>query len=112
MFAETILSAVLAAAAALTPATKCPPPEGYPTAGPLGRYVVAAVVDDKDQADGMGAVIDAWGFEWYYSDRPDLHDGQRVTVIYDDMDTPDDLADDVIVDILAACPADSACHED
>ena len=33
MFAETILSAVLAAAAALTPATKCPPPEGYPTAG-------------------------------------------------------------------------------
>ena len=51
-------------------------------------------------------------FEWYYYDEPDLYDGQRVTLIYDDGGTPDDLADDVLVDILAACPADSHCHED
>ena len=113
MFAEAILSAALAAVTALTPTpTKCPPPEGYPTAGPLGRYVVAAVVDDPVHEDAAGAVCDAWGFEWYYCDEPDLYDGQRVTLIYDDMGTPDDLADDVLVDILAACPAGSPCHED
>ena len=62
MFAETILSAVLAAAVALTPATKCPPPEGYPTAGQFGLYVVGAVVDDPVHEDAAGAVRDAWGF--------------------------------------------------
>ena len=112
MFAETILSAVLAAAAALTPATKCPPPEGYPTAGPFGLYVVGAAVDDPVHEDAAGAVRDAWGFEWYYYDEPDLYDGQRVTLIVDGMGTPDDLADDVLYDILYSCPPDSPCHED
>ena len=105
MFAEAILSVALAAVTALTPApTKCPPPEGYPTAGPLGRYVVAATVYDLEQADGMGAVCDDWGFEWYYQDEPDLYDGQRVVLIVDDNDTPDDL--------LYSCLAGSPCHED
>ena len=114
MFAETILSAALATVTALTPSapTKCPPPEDYPTAGPLGRYVVAATVYDLEQADGMGAVCDDWGFEWYYQDEPDLYDGQRVVLIIDDNDTPDDLADDVLEDILYSCPAGSPCHED
>ena len=75
-------------------------------------YVVSAVVDDVDQADGMGAVTDDWGFEWYYTDRPDLYDGQRVTIVYDCMGTPDDLKDDEIVDIFGACPEGSPCHED
>ena len=73
---------------------------------------MGAVVDDPVHEDAAGAVRDAWGFEWYYCDEPDLYDGQRVTLIYDDGGTPDDLADDVLVDILAACPADSPCHED
>ena len=73
---------------------------------------MGAVVDDPVHEDAAGAVRDAWGFEWYYYDEPDLYDGQRVTLIYGDSGTPDDLADDVLVDILAACPADSPCHED
>lgn len=110
--ATAVLSAVMAAIEALTPANKCTPPSDYPKPGPLGRYVVSAMVDDVDQTDGMGAVIDAWGYEWYYTDRPDLHDGQRVTVVYDAMGTPDDLRDDEIVDIFGACPEGSPCRED
>lgn len=110
--ASTIGSIALALIEALTPSEKVTPPSDYPKPGPLGRYVVSAVVDDVDQADGMGAVTDDWGFEWYYTDRPDLYDGQRVTVVYDANDTPDDLADDFLVDIFGACPEDSPCHED
>ena len=78
--ATAVASVVLAAIEAFTPYEKCTPPSDYPKPGPLGRYVVSAVVDDVDQADGMGAVIDAWGFEWYYEGRPDLYDGQRVSL--------------------------------
>lgn len=110
--ATAVASVVLAAIEALTPCEKVTPPIDYPQPGPLGRYVVSATVYDNEQADGMGAVLDDWGFEWYYTDRPDLYDGQRVTVVYDAMGTPDDLKDDVIVDIFGACPEDSPCHED
>lgn len=110
--ASMIGSVTLALIEALTPSEKVTPPVDYPKPGPLGRYVVSAVVDDNEQSDGMGAVIDAWGFEWYYEDRPDLYDGQKVTVVYDCQGTPDDLADDTIVDIFGACPEDSPCHED
>lgn len=110
--ATAVVSAVLAAIEAMTPANKVTPPSDYPKPGPLGRYVVSATVDDVDQTDGMGAVTDDWGFEWYYEGRPDLYDGQRVTVVYDAMGTPDDLRDDVIVDIFGACPEGSPCHED
>ena len=110
--ATAVVSAVLAAIEAMTPANKVTPPSDYPKPGPLGRYVVSAVVDDIDQADGMGAVIDAWGYEWYYQNHPNLYDGQKVTVVYDCQGTPDDLADDEIVDIFGACPEDSPCHED
>lgn len=110
--ATMIGSVALSILEALTPSEKVMPPSDYPKPGPLGRYVVSAVVDDVDQADGMGAVTDDWGFEWYYEGRPDLYDGQRVTVVYDAMETPDDLADDEIVDIFGACPEGSPCHED
>ena len=110
--ATAVASVVLAAIEALTPCEKVVPPEDYPKPGPLGRYVVSATVYDNEQADGMGAVLDDWGYEFYYEGRPDLHDGQRVTVVYDCQGTPDDLADDTIVDIFGACPEGSPCHED
>lgn len=110
--ATAVLSAVMAAIESITPANKCTPPSDYPKPGPLGRYVVSAVVDDNEQGDGMGAVTDDWGFEWYYTNRPDLYDGQRVTVVYDAMETPDDLADDEIIAIFGACPEGSPCRED
>ena len=109
MFIQAILSAILAAA--LVPA-KCPPPEDYPKPGPLHRYVVAATVHDSDPNDAAGAVCDDWGFEYYYQDMPDLYDGQRVTLIYNDSGTPDDLADDILEDILYSCPPGSPCHDD
>ena len=105
-------SVALSILEALTPCEKVTPPVDYPKPGLLGTYVVSATVDDNEQSDGMGAVIDAWGFEWYYTNRPDLYDGQRVTVVYDCMGTPDDLKDDEIVDIFGACPENSPCHED
>ena len=115
MIAEAILSAVLSAAALIPSApAKCPPPEGYPTSGPLPRYVVSATVDACDICPGCGcgAVCDDWGFEYYYQGYPDLYDGQRVTLIYNDSGTPDDLADDVLEDILYSCPPGSPCHDD
>lgn len=105
-------SLALAALEVLSPYEKTVPPADYPKPGLLGTYVVSATVDDNEQNDGMGAVIDAWGFEWYYTDRPDLHDGQKVTVVYNANGTPDDLKDDEIVDIFGACPEDSPCHDD
>lgn len=105
-------SVALAVLEALTPYEKCTPPADYPKPGPLGRYVVSATVYDNEQSDGMGAVLDDWGFEWHYEDRPDLYDGQRVTVVYDAKGTSDDLKDDEIIDIFGACPEDSPCHED
>lgn len=110
--ATMIGSVALAVIEALTPCEKVTPPANYPMPGLLGTYVVSATVNDTDQADGMGAVTDSWGFEWYYSERPDLHDGQKVTVVYNANGTPDDLADDFLVDIFGACPKDSPCHED
>ena len=109
MFAEAILSAILAA---MLGPSKCTPPEGYPQPGPLHRYVVAATVYDSDPHDAAGAVCDDWGFEWYYQDEPCLYDGQRVTLICYDNETPDDLTDDVLEDILYSCPPDSPCHDD
>lgn len=110
--ASMIGSVALSILEALTPSEKVTPPSDYPKPGLLGTYVVSATVDDNEQSDGMGAVIDAWGYEWYYTDRPDLYDGQKVTVVYNANGTPDDLKDDFIVDIFGACPEDSLCHED
>lgn len=110
--ATVIGSVALALVEALSPNEKVTPPANYPMPGLLGTYVVSAVVNDTDQTDGMGAVTDSWGFEWYYSERPDLHDGQKVTVVYNANGTPDDLSDDFLVDIFGACPEDSPCHED
>ena len=67
------------------------------------KYTTFGTIEPKiceDCADG--AILDDMGYEWYYYDRLDLYEGERIVVVFHDNGTPDYLCDDVILEILPA----------
>lgn len=66
-------------------------------------YKTFGTIEPRTCADNDdGAIIDDMGYEWYYDDRPDLYEGERVLVVFHDNGTPENLCDDVIIYIIPA----------
>lgn len=104
MFIRRFVSAVACVAAVLSGFCSCasacePVVSHYSVFGTVEARVFGDVpeswLDD-------GAIIDDEGFEWYYEDRPDLYEGERVLVFFHDNGTPENLCDDVIEAIIPA----------
>lgn len=97
--AAALVAAMLAGTA--PKAAACP----Y-TVGPLGRYIVPAEVQGLT-ADGDGAV-EVWcsdlndGDDWYFlvDAETDLRIYDRVQLVVDANGTPDNYADDRVIDAL------------
>lgn len=104
MFIRRFVSAVVCASAVLAgfcaSASACEPV--------ISHYAVFGTVESRVFEDvpeswlDDGAIIDDEGYEWYYEDRPDLYEGQRVLVFFHDNGTPENLCDDVITAIIPA----------
>ena len=94
------LAAALLAGTAPKAAAQCP----Y-TVGPLGRYIVPAQVLGM-YADGDG--VQVWctdlgdGCDWFFTVdvKTDLRIYDRVQLVVEDNDTPDDYTDDRVIDAL------------
>ena len=95
-----MVAAILAGTAPKAAATGCP----Y-TVGPLGRYIVPAQVQGMT-ADGEG--VQVWcsdlgdGDDWFFTvdANTDLHIFDRVQLVVDANGTPDNFADDKVIDAL------------
>lgn len=98
--AAAALVAAMLAGTAPKGAAQCP----Y-TPGPLGRYIVPAQVLGM-YADGDG--VQVWctdaldGDDWYFlvDAETDLHIFDRVQLVVDANGTPDNYADDRVIDAL------------
>lgn len=97
-------AAALALAAGLlapTAAAACP----Y-TVGPLGRYIAPAIVQGMTATDD--GAVEVWcsdlndGDDWFFTvdAKTDLRIYDRVQLVVDANDTPDNFADDRVVDAL------------
>jgi hypothetical protein len=101
---KLITAAALAAAmlaGAPRTAAACP----Y-TPGPLGRYIVPAIVQGMTATDD--GAVEVWcsdlndGDDWYFlvDAETDLHIFDRVQLVVDANGTPDNYADDRVIDAL------------
>ena len=96
--AAALVAAMLAGTA--PKAAACP----Y-TVGPLGRYIAPAIVQGMTATDGA---VEVWctdaldGDDWYFvvDAETDLRIYDRVQLVVDANDTPDNFADDRVVDAL------------
>ena len=97
--AAALVAAMLAGTA--PKAAACP----Y-TVGPLGRYIVPAEVQGLTATDD--GAVEVWctdaldGDDWYFvvDAETDLRIYDRVDLVVDANDTPDNFADDRVVDAL------------
>lgn len=95
------LVAALLAGTAPKAAAQCP----Y-TVGPLGRYIVPAEVQGLTATDD--GAVEVWcsdlkdGDDWYFlvDAETDLHIFDRVQLVVEDNGTPDNFADDKVIDAL------------
>jgi len=101
---KKIITAAALAAAMLAGAPRTAAACPY-TPGPLGRYIVPAQVLGM-YADGDG--VQVWctdlgdGCDWYFlvDAETDLHIFDRVQLVVDANGTPDNFADDKVLDAL------------
>lgn len=101
---KKIITAAALAAAMLAGAPRTAAACPY-TPGPLGRYIVPAQVLGM-YADGGGAQV--WctdlgdGCDWFFTvdTKTDLRIYDRVQLVVEDNDTPEDFSDDRVVDAL------------
>lgn len=101
---KKIITAAALAAAMLAGAPRTAAACPY-TPGPLGRYIVPAQVLGM-YADGDG--VQVWctdlgdGCDWFFTvdAKTDLRIYDRVQLVVEDNDTPDDYADDRVIDAL------------
>ena len=97
--AAALVAAMLAGTA--PEAAACP----Y-TVGPLGRYIAPAIVQGMTATDD--GAVEVWctdaldGDDWYFvvDAETDLRIYDRVQLVVDANDTPDNFADDRVVDAL------------
>ena len=95
------LAAALLAGTAPKAAAQCP----Y-TVGPLGRYIAPAIVQGMTATDD--GAVEVWctdaldGDDWFFTvdAKTDLRIYDRVQLVVDANDTPDNFADDRVVDAL------------
>ncbi len=95
------LVAALLAGTAPNAAAACP----Y-TPGPLGRYIAPAIVQGMTATDD--GAVEVWctdaldGDDWYFlvDAETDLHIFDRVQLVVEDNGTPDNYADDRVIDAL------------
>ena len=96
-----MVAAILAGTAPKAAATGCP----Y-TAGPLGRYIAPAIVQGMTATDD--GAVEVWctdaldGDDWYFlvDAETDLRIYDRVQLVVDANGTPDNFADDKVIDAL------------
>lgn len=99
--AAAALVAALLAGTAPKAAAQCP----Y-TVGPLGRYIAPAIVQGMTATDD--GAVEVWctdaldGDDWFFTvdAKTDLRIYDRVQLVVDANDTPDNFADDRVVDAL------------
>ena len=91
-----MVAAILAGTAPKAAATGCP----Y-TVGPLGRYIAPAIVQGMTATDD-GALD---GDDWYFlvDAETDLQIYDRVQLVVDANGTPDNYADDRVIDAFWSC---------
>lgn len=97
--AAALVAAMLAGTA--PKAAACP----Y-TVGPLGRYIAPAIVQGMTATDD--GAVEVWcsdlndGDDWFFTvdAKNDLRIYDRVQLVVDANDTPDNFADDRVVDAL------------
>ena len=97
--AAALVAAMLAGTA--PKAAACP----Y-TVGPLGRYIAPAIVQGMTATDD--GAVEVWctdlgdGCDWYFlvDAETDLHIFDRVQLVVDANGTPDNFADDKVIDAL------------
>ena len=97
--AAALVAAMLAGTA--PKAAACP----Y-TVGPLGRYIAPAIVQGMTATDD--GAVEVWcsdaldGDDWYFlvDTETDLHIFDRVQLVVDANGTPDNFADDKVIDAL------------
>ena len=76
------------------------------TVGPLGRYIAPAIVQGMTATDD--GAVEVWctdaldGDDWYLlvDAETDLHIFDRVQLVVEDNGTPDNFADDKVIDAL------------
>lgn len=90
MFSKAALSVCLAAAGFFANVVGGYTPE-------MHLYVQAGTVESNRY--GSVAILTDDGNEWYATDRPDLHSGDRILLTLHDNGTTDDVCDDYIVSI-------------
>ena len=83
-----------------------PPPQCPYTVGPLGRYIAPAIVQGMTATDD--GAVEVWctdaldGDDWYFvvDSETDLRIYDRVQLVVDANGTPDNFADDKVIDAL------------
>lgn len=96
-----MVAAILAGTAPKAAATGCP----Y-TVGPLGRYIAPAIVQGMTATDD--GAVEVWctdaldGDDWYFlvDAETDLRIYDRMQLVVDANGTPDNFADDKVIDAL------------
>lgn len=96
-----MVAAILAGTAPKAAATGCP----Y-AVGPLGRYIAPAIVQGMTATDD--GAVEVWctdaldGDDWYFlvDAETDLRIYDRVQLVVDANGTPDNFADDKVIDAL------------
>lgn len=99
-----MVAAILAGTAPKAAATSCP----Y-TVGPLGRYIAPAIVQGMTATDD--GAVEVWctdaldGDDWYFlvDAETDLRIYDRVQLVVDANGTPDNYADDRVIDAFWSC---------
>ena len=102
--ALALSAALLAGSTPKAAATGCP----Y-TVGPLGRYIAPAIVQGMTATDD--GAVEVWctdaldGDDWYFlvDAETDLRIYDRVQLVVDANGTPDNYADDRVIDAFWSC---------
>ena len=102
---KRIITAAALAAALLAGAPRAAAVCPY-TVGPLGRYIAPAIVQGMTATDD--GAVEVWcsdlndGDDWFFTvdAKNDLRIYDRVQLVVDANDTPDNFADDRVVDAL------------
>ena len=100
---KKIITAAALAAAMLAGAPRTAAACPY-TPGPLGRYIAPAIVQGMTATDD--GAVEVWctdaldGDDWFFTvdTKTDLRIYDRVQLVVEDNDTPDDYTDDRVID--------------